>query len=131
MTRRTTTFLCAAAGAIAFASGPDARVPSQSVEPRVIEVLARRYAFEPSRIDATVGEPLRLLVRSGDGPHGFEIRSFKISKELLRGAEPVVIEFTPNEAGQYPIVCSLFCGDGHDDMTGTLVVQAREERGRQ
>src|SRR5688500_10757978 len=88
----------------------------QPAEPRVIEVLAKRFTFEPAVIEATEGERLRILVRSGDGPHGFEIKKFKVSKEIPRGSEPVMIEFTPDEAGRFPIVCSLFCGDGHGDM---------------
>lgn len=98
----------------------------QTPEPRVIEIVAKRFAFEPSVIEVTVGERVRLMVRSGDGLHGIEIKKFKISKEIPRGAKPVVIEFTADEAGQFPILCSEYCGDGHDDMMGTLVVLARD-----
>ena len=97
----------------------------QAAEPRTIEVLAKRYVFEPAVIEAVEGERLRILVKSGDGLHGFEIKKFKVSKEIPRGGEPVVIEFTASESGKFPILCSLFCGDGHDDMKGTLVVAAR------
>ena len=98
----------------------------QTPDRRVIEVAAKRYAFEPSRIEVQVGEPVRLMVKSADGPHGFEIKRFRISRELARGAAPVAIDFTADEAGEFPILCSLFCGEGHEDMKGTLVVQARE-----
>lgn len=99
--------------------------PPASAEPRVIEVLARRYTFEPALIEAAEGERLRILVRSGDGVHGFEIKKFKVSKEIPRGGEPVIIEFTANDPGTFPIICSLFCGDGHGDMKGALTVTAR------
>jgi cytochrome c oxidase subunit 2 len=98
--------------------------PLQTPEPRTIEVIARRYAFEPATIEAVEGERLRILVKSGDGLHGFEIKKFKVSKEIPRGSEPVVIEFTASEAGTFPILCSAFCGDGHGDMKGMLVVSA-------
>ena len=98
---------------------------AQAPEPRVIEVVAKRYAFEPSTIEATVGERLRLMVVSADGPHGLEIKKFKVKKDIPRGTTPVVIEFTPTEAGQFPILCSEYCGDGHADMKGMLVVQAQ------
>ena len=84
----------------------------------------KRYAFEPAEIEAVAGERLRILVKSGDGLHGFEIKKFKVSKEIPRGGEPVVIEFTASEAGKFPILCSVFCGDGHGDMKGMLVVTA-------
>ena len=100
--------------------------PPQAAEPRTIEVLARRFTFEPATIEAVERERLRILVKSADGPHGFEIKKFKVSKEIPRGTEPVVIEFTAGEAGQFPILCSLFCGDGHEGMKGMLVVTARE-----
>ena len=101
----------------------------QTPEPRVIDVVAKRFAFEPSRIEVRVGEPVRFMVKSADGPHGFEIKRFRISKELARGAAPVAIDFTADEAGEFPILCSLFCGDGHEDMKGALVVQARDQAG--
>jgi cytochrome c oxidase subunit 2 len=94
-------------------------------EPRVIEVVAKRYAFEPSEIEITEGERVRLVVRSGDGPHGIEIEQFRISKEIPRGSDPVIIEFTADAVGRFPILCSVYCGDGHDDMKGALVVTAR------
>ena len=80
--------------------------PPQTAEPRTIEVVARRYTFEPAVIEAVEGERLRILVKSGDGLHGFEIKKFKVSKEIPRGGDPVVIEFTASEAGQFPILCS-------------------------
>jgi cytochrome c oxidase subunit 2 len=103
---------------------PDA--PAASQEPRVIDVVAKRFVFEPAEIEVTVGERVRLAVRTADGVHGVEIKKFKVSKEIPRGAAPVMIEFTATEAGRFPIVCSEYCGDGHDDMKGALVVKARE-----
>jgi cytochrome c oxidase subunit 2 len=99
---------------------------AQSEEPRVIEVIAKRFAFEPAEIEVTVGERVRLAVRSADGVHGIEIKKVRVNKEIPRGAAPVMIEFTATEAGRFPVVCSEYCGDGHDDMKGTLVVKARE-----
>jgi len=100
---------------------------AQTPEPRVIEVVAKRFAFEPSPIEVTVGETVRLLVTSADGVHGIEIKKFKVKKEIPRGGDPVTIEFTASEAGEFPILCSEYCGDGHEDMTGMLVVRARTQ----
>jgi heme/copper-type cytochrome/quinol oxidase subunit 2 len=35
------------------------------------------------------------------------------------------VEFTADEAGPFPFLCSEYCGDGHDDMKGMLVVVAQ------
>jgi len=112
----------AAAGA---AGDLSARSPEQTDAPRVIEIVARRYAFEPATIEAAVGERLRLMVVSADGPHGLEIKKLKVKQQIPRGTTPVAIDFTPTEVGQFPILCSEYCGDGHGDMKGMLVVQAQ------
>ena len=111
-----------------FAPTSGARQDSPASQPKTFEVVARRFAFEPAVIEVIVGDQVRLLVRSADGPHGVEIKQFKVKKAVARakpGDEPVTIEFVASEAGTFPILCSEYCGDGHKDMTGTLVVQAK------
>jgi cytochrome c oxidase subunit II len=101
---------------------------STAAEPKVIEVVAKRFEFEPSTIEVTEGDRVRLLVRSADGPHGVEIKQFKVKKGVPRakpGDSPVTIEFSASTAGTFPILCSEYCGKGHEDMKGTLVVQAK------
>ena len=91
-------------------------------------MVARRFAFEPATIEVTEGDTVRLLVRSADGPHGVEIKAFKVKKAVPRakpGDSPVTIEFVAAAAGEYPILCSEYCGKGHEEMTGSLVVRAK------
>ena len=102
----------------------DIRSSAQTGEPRVIDITARRFAFEPAEIEATVGERLQLVVRSADGVHGLEIKKLKIKKEVPRGGEPVTIDFTATTEGTFPILCSEYCGKGHNDMTGMLIVRS-------
>ena len=104
--------------------GPSA----QTTEPRIVEITARRFAFEPSEVNATVGERLQLVVRSADGVHGLEIKKLKIKKEVPRGGEPVTIDFTATTEGSFPIICSEYCGNGHDDMSGMLIVRSAASR---
>jgi cytochrome c oxidase subunit 2 len=114
---------------IAGASAAFARQSASPVpEPKVFEVVARRFAFEPATIEVVEGDTVRLLVRSADGPHGVEIKAFKVKKAVPRskpGDSPVTIEFVAKTAGEYPILCSEYCGNGHEDMTGALVVRAK------
>jgi len=53
-------------------------------------------------------------------------QKLKVKKEIPRGTTPVIIEFTASEAGEFPILCSEYCGDGHEDMQGQLVVLTRD-----
>ena len=97
-------------------------------EPKIFEVVARRFSFEPATIEVVEGDSGRLLVRSADGPHGVEIKAFKVKKAVPRakpGDSPVTIEFVASAPGEYPILCSEYCGDGHKEMTGALVVRAK------
>jgi cytochrome c oxidase subunit 2 len=94
-------------------------------EARVIEVVAKRFTFEPARVEVTEGERVKLLVKSGDGVHGLEIKKFKVNKKVPRGGEAVAIEFVATAAGEFPILCSEYCGDGHESMKGMLVVAAK------
>ena len=110
------------------AAAPTAR-PRQA-EPRVVEVVAKRFAFVPSRIEVTEGDTVRLVVRSADGMHGVQIKKFKVSEEVPRGNEPVTIEFTATAVGEFEIACAAFCGKGHEEMRGKLVVLPRETRAR-
>jgi cytochrome c oxidase subunit 2 len=124
-------FAAAISGTSAAFQDP-AQEPAAS-EPKTFEVVARRFAFEPSTIEVTEGDRVRLLVRSADGPHGVEIKEFKVKKAVPRakpGDSPVTIEFLASTAGKFPILCSEYCGNGHDDMTGTLVVQAKPKGGQ-
>ncbi len=98
-------------------------------EPRVIEITARRFTFEPAEIEVAVGEPVRLMIHSADGVHGFEVKKLKVNKMIPRGGEAVTINFTAKEAGRFPILCSEYCGDDHDNMRGMLVVVAPEDGG--
>ncbi len=88
----------------------------------------KRFTFEPSRIEVTEGERIKLVVTSGDGVHGVEIKKFKVNKKVPRGGDPVTIEFVAAAAGEFPILCSEYCGDGHEDMKGMLVVAAKSAR---
>ena len=108
---------------VALAGQPAGMAPAQAPDRRVIEVVAKRYEFAPASIEVTQGERIRIIVTSGDGLHGFGIKRFDVSKEIPRGGK-VAIDFTADAAGEFPILCTEFCGDGHEQMKGVLVVKA-------
>ena len=99
--------------------------PATASAPRVIEVVAKRFTFEPATIEVSEGERVRLVVKSADGVHGVAIKKFRVNTLVPRGGKSVNIDFVASAAGTYEILCSEECGDGHDAMSGTLVVKAR------
>jgi cytochrome c oxidase subunit 2 len=95
-------------------------------EPREILVVAKRFGFEPARVEVKEGEHIRLVVSSEDGVHGLEIKKFRVNKKIPRGGDKVTIDFVASAPGEYPILCSEYCGEGHDEMKGALVIVAKD-----
>ena len=126
ITRPSAILLCLTAGVLLADPSRSGSAPvSQASEPRVIDVIVKRYEFVPPVVEVTLGERVRILVKSGDGLHGFGIKRFNVSREIPRG-ETITVDFTPDATGDFPILCTEFCGDGHETMKGLLVVKARE-----
>lgn len=63
----------------------------------------------------------RLHVSSMDLQHGFSVLPININFQVLPGYDHV-ITVTPTMSGEYTIVCNEFCGIGHHQMTGKIVV---------
>ena len=88
---------------------------------REIKVTARKFEFTPKTITVGKGERVRLIVTSEDVDHGFAIKEFGIDQEI-KAKQTKVIELTPDKEGRFQFTCSVFCGDGHGDMVGELIV---------
>jgi plastocyanin len=92
-----------------------------------ITITARKFKFEPKTIRVRKGEAVRLNIRSEDVDHGFAIDEFNIDRKLKAGTS-TIIEFTPDREGRFRFYCSVFCGDGHPDMEGELIVTAEQKQ---
>ena len=92
---------------------------------REFDVIASRFHFEPASLEVTEGDRVALTVRSADGTHGIAIPEFNVKATIPKGGSPVTVEFVAAKAGTYKIECSEYCGSGHRQMKGRLVVAAR------
>ncbi|MFW5933793.1 MAG: cytochrome C oxidase subunit II, partial [Actinomycetota bacterium] len=81
---------------------------------------ANRFAFRPV-LKLQQGEEYRLLVSSTDVQHGLSLQPTNLNFQVLPGYL-YVIRITPDEVGEFPIVCNEYCGLGHHVMTGLIVV---------
>ena len=63
------------------------------------------------------------VLTSEDRIHGFKMPDFGLRTDIVPGQETRVT-MTPDKAGSFTFFCDVFCGDGHEDMEGTLVVEA-------
>jgi cytochrome c oxidase subunit 2 len=88
---------------------------------RVVHVTAKKFEYSPSEIHLKKGQPVVLEFVSLDRKHGFEVPDLGLSTEIDPKA-PSRLRFVPQKEGRFPFHCSVFCGDGHEDMTGLIVV---------
>ncbi len=97
-------------------------VESPEREVQEINLVAKKYRFEPSTVNVTEGVPVVIHARSMDVDHGLGISAFGVN-EVLPVGENVTVRFTPDKTGRFKIKCTVYCGTGHSSMTGTLVVE--------
>jgi len=91
---------------------------------REVTVVAKKFAFSPSRIEVAANDVLRITLVSEDVPHSFTIDEYRIAKRAAPG-NPVTFEFRADRAGTFRFYCSLTTDDGCRDMQGQLVVTSR------
>ena len=110
---------------------------------QVIEMVAADFRFTPHEVRVRAGSKVTLKVRATDDKHGI---SFKLiatgqpegSPSGLRFLTPLpkstpdwvlekgqeqTIEFVAERRGHYEFACSVFCGMGHNEMLGRIIVQ--------
>lgn len=88
---------------------------------KVIRMSAKNFAFSPGTITVKKGVPVVLELTSEDRVHGFKLPEFKVRSDIKPGAVTRV-SFTPDKTGEFSFSCDVFCGDGHEQMDGTLIV---------
>lgn len=83
--------------------------------------VAKMWGFEPSEVYIPVGSDLDIYLTSQDVVHGFHIEKKGLNMMAVPGAiNKQTLHFdTP---GVYKIVCHEYCGSGHQNMQGEIIV---------
>jgi len=108
--------LGAAAGALLAAF-------SARSQEKVVRIRARKFAYSPSQVTLKKGVPVTLEFTTDDVAMGFNAPDFNVRADILPGQSSRV-RFTPDKTGTFVFLCDIFCGDGHERMSGTLKVVA-------
>lgn len=87
----------------------------------VVRIVAKRYEFVPSEVRLKKGVTTVLELTSADVPMGFSAPDFKMRVDVWP-LKPTRLRITPEKTGTFTFVCDVFCGSGHEDMQGTIVV---------
>lgn len=89
---------------------------------RVIKIKASRYRYEPDPIVVKLGERIRIAAATADVAHGLAISEFNINLALKPG-QTETAEFLADKEGEFTIYCTVYCGAGHANMHGKLIVE--------
>ena len=111
--------LLVATGAAALA--PAALLAVAAGAERVIPVVAKKFEFVPNEIRVRRGETVILQLSAPEVPMGFNLADFRQRVDIVPG-KTATLRFTADKAGSFVFLCDVFCGTGHEDMSGTLVV---------
>jgi cytochrome c oxidase subunit 2 len=104
-------FCVAAFGAYVAARPPE----------RVIKVTAPKYAFVPNTITLKKGVPVVLEFTATDMLMGFSVPALGVRTDIIPG-RVARLRVVPDRTGTFPFHCDIFCGVGHEEMTGEIVV---------
>ncbi len=89
--------------------------------PRVIKVIARKFVFTPDTIPIKKGETVELELTTEDVVMGFNAPDLKVRSDIIPGMVKR-LRITPENTGKFTFYCDIFCGSGHEDMAGTIVI---------
>lgn len=121
-------------GAIALGLGASPENQNKPV-PLTVNVMGLQYAWiftypetgiTSGELHLPVGQEVDLRISAQDVLHAFWLPEFRLKQDAIPGRE-TELRFTPNKAGQYPIVCAELCGAYHGAMGAQLFVQTPEE----
>jgi cytochrome c oxidase subunit 2 len=92
-------------------------------EEQVIKILARRFTYTPNKLSLKRGVPVVLELTSADVLMGFNAPDFDVRADIIPG-QTARVRLVPDKVGTFTFLCDIFCGSGHETMSGTITVVA-------
>ena len=89
---------------------------------KVIQITAEKFKYTPATIELKVGEPVVLEITTLDRKHGFQVPELSIDENVEPG-KVTRVRLAPAKPGTFPFHCDVFCGSGHEEMAGEIVVR--------
>lgn len=106
--------------------------PQDSLE---VKVIGRKWDWlfidtksgaETSDLIVPINTPVRLTMVSADVIHGFYVPDFRINRDVLPN-QYTVLWFKAEKEGNYPILCTQYCGTKHSQMVRYVRVVSEPE----
>lgn len=86
-----------------------------------IKIQAKRFAYQPAEITLKKDVPVILELTSLDVHHGFNCPDLGLRTDIYPG-RTTTLRVVPDKTGNFPFHCDVYCGDGHEDMAGVIMV---------
>ena len=77
-----------------------------------------------NEVHLPLDQPVKVLLRSKDVLHDFYIPQIRSKMDMVPGMVSY-FWFTPTVIGKYEILCAEYCGVGHYNMRGYMIVEER------
>jgi cytochrome c oxidase subunit 2 len=100
---------------------PGEKPAAASSPAAMIEVTAQRWSFTPDTLHLKVGVPVVIELSSLDVHHGFNLPAFNVRADALPQMQTQV-PITPDKTGTFTFRCDFYCGSGHEEMQGQVIV---------
>ena len=85
-------------------------------------IIGQAFTWLPSEMHFKVGDEVTFFVTSPDVQHGFYIHGTNINVQVIPG-EVAKVKTTFKRPGEYLVICNEYCGIGHQNMIGRIVVE--------
>ncbi len=83
---------------------------------------AFNWGFDPAEVRVPAGAEVTFRAYSSQDFHGLAIAGTKVFLSITRH-EIAEATHTFTEPGEYPFICSDYCGAGHASMVGRIIVE--------
>lgn len=83
---------------------------------RTISITAKRWEYLPNTVTVRKGEKVKLVITDQDTKHGAKFDTMVVT-EVDGG-----VMLDTSTVGTFTFSCPTFCGEGHKEMKGTVVV---------
>jgi cytochrome c oxidase subunit II len=88
-----------------------------------VKITAKKFEYSPNEIRIKKGIPVILEFTSVDRVHGFFVSDLGGIRATIEPGKITQVRIVAPKAGTYEFHCDIFCGDGHEGMTGTIIVE--------
>ena len=102
----------------------EAQGHDESEEPIDVYLMAMQFSYSPRVLRLKRGVPYRFRMMSVDVNHGVSIHTGFAGHIMRRPARRMVdMVMTFPNSGEYMMYCTVYCGQGHSQMKGKIIVE--------